>query len=372
MMPNNRRIAEQRLLSLKRRFKTSEQYRQEYVKFMNEILERNYAEEVPLEELEPSEGSTWYIPHHGVYHPKKKTLRVVFDCGATYKGISLNSKLLQGPDLTSSLIGVLLRFRQKPIGIMADIKSMFHQVRVANSDVNYLRFLWWPQGDFTQNPKEYRMLVHIFGAVSSPSCANFALQKTADDNELFYHPQVVNTIRESFYVDDCVKSVATEAEAVQLVKDLTALCNKGGFELTKWISNSRTVIASIPENQRAKEIRTLDLDKDHLPTERALGLEWCVNSDRFQFNIAIKPKPYTRRGILSVSSSIFDPFGFLAPFILPAKQILQELCKKGYGWDEPLPHAVTQQWTEWINGLEKDQVFQCCTLYQTKGFQNDC
>ncbi len=128
-----------------------------------------------------------------MYHPKKKTLRVVFDCGATYKGTSLNSELLQGPDLTSPLIGVLVRFRQELIGIMADIKSMFHQVRVANSDVNYLHFIWWPQGDFTQNPKEYCMLVHIFGAVSSPSCTNFALQRTADDNELLYHPQVVNT-----------------------------------------------------------------------------------------------------------------------------------------------------------------------------------
>ncbi len=163
-------------------------------------------------------------------------------------------------------------------------------------------------------------------------------------------------------MDDCLKSVATEAEAVQLVEDITALCNKGGFELTKWISNSRTVIASIPDEQRAKEIQTLDLDKDHLSTERALGLEWCVNSDQFQFNITIKLKPHTRRGILSVSSSIFDPFGFLAPFILSAKQILQELCKKGYGWDEPLPHAVTQQWTEWINGLEKIKCFSvtCC------------
>ncbi len=76
-----------------------------------------------------------------MYHPKKKTLRVVFDCGAAYKGTSLNSELLQGPDLTSPLIGVLLRFRQERIAIMADIKSMFHQVRVANSDVNYLLLL---------------------------------------------------------------------------------------------------------------------------------------------------------------------------------------------------------------------------------------
>ncbi len=75
---------------------------------------------------------------------------------------------------------------------------------------------------------------------------------------------MTNTIRDNFYVDDCVKSVTTESEAVQLVKDLTALCHMGGFELTKWVSNSRAVIASIPDEQREKEIRTLDLDKDHL------------------------------------------------------------------------------------------------------------
>ena len=98
---------------------------------------------------------------------------------------------------------------------MADFKSMFHQVRVAESDVNYLRFLWWPQGDTCQTAKEHCMLVHIFGAVSSPSVANFALQKTAADNENCFPPQVAETIRHNFYVDDCAKSVATESHAIQ-------------------------------------------------------------------------------------------------------------------------------------------------------------
>lgn len=71
----------------------------------------------------------WYIPHHGVYHPKKKKLRVVFDCGASYQGTSLNDQLLQGPDLTNSLVGVLIRLRQNPVAIMADIESMFIRSR---------------------------------------------------------------------------------------------------------------------------------------------------------------------------------------------------------------------------------------------------
>ena len=47
-----------------------------------------------------------------------------------YDGVSLNSNLLPGPDLTNSLVGVLLRFRQSKIGMMSDIEAMFHQVNV--------------------------------------------------------------------------------------------------------------------------------------------------------------------------------------------------------------------------------------------------
>ena len=109
-------------------------------------------------------------------------LRVVFDCGAEYQGTSLNARLFQGPDLTNSLIGVLTRFRQKPTAFMADIEAMFHQVRVPKEDMDLLIFLWWPDGQLSSKLEEYRMVVHIFCATSSPSCANFALQQCARDN----------------------------------------------------------------------------------------------------------------------------------------------------------------------------------------------
>lgn len=261
-----------------------------------------------------------------------------------------------------------MRFRREPVGVMADIKSMFHQVRVDKSHVNYLRFLWWPQGNTSMAPKEYRMLVHIFGAVYSPSCANFALQKTADDNECQFPPQVAETVRHNFYVDDCVKSVATESEAIHLIKDLTALCSKGGFQLTRWVSNSRAVLASIPPEQRANKVRTLDLDKDSLPIERTLGLQWCVDSDHFQFNIHLNQKPHTRRGMLSVVSSIYDPLGFLAPLILPAKQLLQEFCQGGFGWNEPLPQTVSDRWIGWIDGLVRIKNFSVPRCIKPKNY----
>ena len=100
---------------------------------------------------------------------KPDKVRVVFDCAARYNGVSLNSKLLQGPDLANNLVGVLIRFREEPIAIMADIEGMFHQVRVSPKDCDALHFLWWPENDFNKDPEDYQMLVHLFGNTSSPS-----------------------------------------------------------------------------------------------------------------------------------------------------------------------------------------------------------
>ena len=114
----------------------------------------------------------------------------------------MNDKLLQGPDLTSNLVGVLTRFRQEKYAFMADIEKMFFQVKVRKGDQSFLRFLWWLNGDLEQKAEEYCMTVHLFGAVSSPACASYALQHTADNNEESYGTEVTNTLRRNFYVDD--------------------------------------------------------------------------------------------------------------------------------------------------------------------------
>lgn len=75
---------------------------------MENVISKAHAEKVSIAELERLDGCLWYIPHHGVYHPKKQKIRVVFNCGASYQGTSLNEDLLRGPDLTSPLMSVLV------------------------------------------------------------------------------------------------------------------------------------------------------------------------------------------------------------------------------------------------------------------------
>lgn len=94
---------------------------------------------VAEEEMDTSTES-WFIPHHMVSHNGKN--RLVFNCFFAYKGYNLNELLLPGPALTSSLLGVLLRFREHFVAISSDIKGMFHQIRLLPEDRSLLRFVW--------------------------------------------------------------------------------------------------------------------------------------------------------------------------------------------------------------------------------------
>lgn len=314
-------------------------------------MEKGYAEEVQLDTSMSTK--IWYLPHHPVTNVNKPgKVRVVFDCAAQYQGVSLNSQLLKGPDYMNSLIGVLMRFRQDQVAIAADVEAMFHQVRVRNEDRDALRFLWWPNGDLSRAPKCYRMKVHIFGATSSPSCAAYALKRTAKDFAHLYEEEIATVVDRDFYVDDCLKSVATEEQAVKISTDLRSMLQYGGFRLTKWMSNSRKVIETVPAEERAPSIKNLNPD-DNLPCDRALGVTWDVSTDEIKFRVELDDKPMTRRGILSVVSAMFDPLGLIAPVTLRAKAIIQTLCRVKMGWDETIPRQQELEWKTWLSSLSE-------------------
>ena len=351
-LPHNKLLAEARLRILKRKLQKDEGLFVKYRDAINDYLIKDFARLVPQDETGNQRDLRWYLPHHAVFHPHKPgKVRVVFDCSAQHGGTSLNDQLLKGPDFLNSIVAVLTRFREEKVAIVADVEGMFNQVRVSEKDCDALGFLWWPDDDFNKEPVKYQMLVHLFGATSSPSCASFALRKAATDNASEFDQKTVDTVLQDFYVDDCLQSVPTIPGAQRLSKQLIDILAKGGFKLTKWLSNERDVIASIPEDKRAGSMKDMDLDK--LPLERTLGVHWNVESDAFEFHVTIREKEETRRGILSMISSLYDPLGFLAPFILLAKILLQELCRKGKEWDEPVSEEDVSKWRNWLKDLPR-------------------
>jgi hypothetical protein len=349
VMPNNKPQAVKRALSQKRKMQRDSAYHGHYAAFMSNILDKGYAERVPEHS---ANDEVWYLPHHGVYHPRKEKLQVVFDCSARYRGIALNDVLMQGPNLTSSLIGVLTRFREYPIAFMGDVESMFYQVEVPSEHYSYLRFLWWPEGNLDLELTEYHMKVHLFGAISSPSVCNYALRRITIDNNLGV--DVGTTLLRHFYVDDCLRSTASEDDAIRLIEALCHACMKGGFNLTKLTCDSKRIMECIPEVKRSKQqVVAMDLDQgDHL-IDHALGVQWCIDADAFLFVVALKRDSVTRRSILSTVSAVYDPLGFLAPSILPIKRILQDMCKSGLEWDDQISEEHSEQYAKWIDNMSR-------------------
>ena len=165
------------------------------------------------------------------------------------------------------------------------------------------------------------MCVHLFGGVWSPSCASFALRRVAEDHRTDFPDETIQTVLKNFYADDCLKSVSSTDRAINIVDGLCKLLALAGFRLTKWISNDHKVLEAIPVQERAKAVKDLDLDHGSLPIERALGIHWNTETDHFGVQVKVKQRELTRRGLLSVVSSVYDPLGLVSPFVVRAKMI---------------------------------------------------
>ena len=111
------------------------------------------------------------------------------------------------------------------------------------------------------------------------------------------------------------------------------------------------MLSTIPDEHRVKEVKDMNVQLDTLPMERALGVQWCVETDHLKFSQNKVNQNHTRRNILSVMSSIFDPFGATAPYVLKAKMILQSLCRAKIGWDETLPANDQEEWENWLKDM---------------------
>ena len=102
----------------------------------------------------------------------------------------------------------------------------------------------------------------------------------------------------------------------------------------KCLCNRRQVLKAIPTWDRASSILDLHSNSGILPIEVTLGVQCNMDSGMFTFKMVPKDKALTRRGILSVTSSIYDPLGKVSPIILLTEKLLQDLCKQGLTWDE--------------------------------------
>ena len=185
------------------------------------------------------------------------------------------------------------------------------------------------------------MTAHVFDGVSSPSCSNYALNRTASDNLKKYREDVASILRWNFYVDDLLKSFCSIEEAIRITGKVRELCKEGGFNLMKFSSSNLDVLKTIQDKDRKDGVK--DLAIGVLAEDKALGVRWNVGEDTLGFQIKMSDKHVTRRGLLTALSGVYDPVGLGAPFLLKGFQIIQNLCRNNLTWDDPI-HDSSYEW----------------------------
>lgn len=357
-LPDSHDMALRRLCSIEAKMRRNADYAAQYREQIAGYLQKGYARQLTIKEANERGPHTWYLPHFAVTNPNKPgKFRLVFDAAAVVRGQSLNSALLSGPDENVPLTRLLFRFRIGLVGVCADIREMFHQVRIRAEDQQSQRFLW-RNGDHTRAPEEYVMQVMTFGSTCSPASAQFVKNLNAEQHRV-NHPEAADAIQNGHYVDDYVVSFSSPEEAVRISKDVVNVHKAGGFVLRGFLSNSQAVMSALEADTGGGQ--TVRMEHRETP-DKILGMYWKTSDDTFTFQtkfsrvdpdvMAGRRRP-TKREVLSTIMSVFDPFGLLADFLLTAKILLQDLWRVGTTWDQQVPEDVDERWQSWRSRIEQ-------------------
>ncbi|UYV69496.1 hypothetical protein LAZ67_6003799 [Cordylochernes scorpioides] len=342
-IPSNRHIAERRLFNTTRKLRAKCIF-SEYDRVFQEWLAEGVIEKVSPEDLN---RNCHYLPHHPVVKANSSTtkIRPVFDASCKDKGnLSLNDCLASGPNVIEQIPAILLKFREKAIGVIADIRKAFLQIEVKEEDRDYLRFLWWKNNHQIQVFRHKRV---VFGVTCSPYLLGAVIlhHLKGVSSEFGALPQ---KLMECLYIDNCVTSVDTEAELVDLVEKSTEIFAKAKMDLRMWqlgpIHRVKEVYSRLPPS----------VDIERSEEASVLGMKWDLLEDTLnvtpKFGVIINS--LSKRDLLSHTQQIFDPIEFLAPVLLPVKLLIQQAWTVKTDWDEPLPSTIQENFMKWYSELD--------------------
>ncbi|XP_036340974.1 uncharacterized protein LOC118750361 [Rhagoletis pomonella] len=351
-LPQSYQMALKRLECLERKMDKDPHLKDFITECIQDYLRKGYVRKLSADEISTG-GKAWYIPIFSVISVNKGKRRLVWDAAAKVEGTALNDVLLKGPDLLRSLVGVLLRFREKPVALCGDIREMSHQVGVIKADQAAQQFLW-RDGDRTREPDTFVMVVMTLGASCSPSLANYIKNRNAYRFKDKF-TSAVAAIVENTFVGDWLQSVETEDEMILLATEVPHIHKEGGFEMRHWLSNSKRV-----SRVMAGQSGLVDkcIEEPGNDAENVLGMWWRPHTDELMFVQQFKEQFFdelsipTKREILRAVMTIFDPLGLLGFFVIKAKMILQDVWRSGVTWDEPIQDKERFAWWNWVRKLQ--------------------
>nr|CAD2186287.1 unnamed protein product [Meloidogyne enterolobii] len=294
-----------------------------------------------IEESFKSKGELeHYLPHRPVFKDEK--IREVYNASARTRGRkSLNDCLFRGPLKLPDLAGMIMRFRLSKFPLLGDIEKAFLQIELEETDREVTKFLWLKDINkplTSGNLIIYRFTRVAFGIICSPSL----LAMTIEHHLKKYSGQ--ESLFKNIYVDNVFIDCNTEEEIYGKYIELKKIFSEGKMNLREFVTNGRKALEKIPEIDKITDLNV-----------KVLGIKWNIKKDNLEIkfpNINLEDK-FTRRKVLEVMASLFDPLGLVSPCIVNPKLLFQKLWDKPKKWDEELDTEHSIEWKNilktWIN-----------------------
>ena len=384
---NNSRTILNRYLTLEKRLLRPENeiINEQYCTYLDEFIEIGNAEKVPDQErveLEQSKyGKHFFAPHfwveklststptRPVFHFSHKAPKGRDSLGNEVPSQSLNSVMLQGCNMVADLLKQQLKFRRHPVAVLADVKKMFHAVKLNPQHRNYCLFYYRVGGPKNKNqPIDlFRMTSLNFGTKAAPWLAQMTLYENAKrvcklhpNNENFKLAKELLT--NNTYVDDVLFSCPNDVIAKQRISDMMEINKEGSFFLRKYASNSSSLLSQIEPELRAEGTDIIDMAPDESQCwfisqdQKALGLSWSCKDDAYQFTVPddklLQGEFVSRREMAKLVSFLgFDSLGYKSCFLLEGRFYIQqsfsESTNPSQDWDEPVSESLAEQFRNW-------------------------
>ena len=360
-IPNNFPMVLKRQLAHENKLKKNPELLEAFNRDFKKLIDEGYVRAATEEDMKTSWPNINYIPISLVVNANKQPIktRIVYDASAKYHHTSLNDHLLMGPNLLVDMLKPLMRMRMNRIAFTADVKSMFHRIKISPRDQQCQRIMW---RESTEQPMQiFIQQVMLFGPNCSPFCSQFIKNKIAD-KYVDKFPDAANALKSFTYMDDLLTSEQTVTKAVEVASQCISILDTINWDLIGFQSNSSEFLRALPESHVKKEIIPLMSEEEACYTTKVLGLAWNPRKDVFIFqldkNELIKMvkddghKP-TKRQQFSTIARIFDANGFLAHCFIRGRILLQRSWRNKIGWDEEISEEENKLWIKWLVDLQK-------------------